>query len=149
MSRLRFLPVFFILCLVAILVASCSLKPPTLTDGTNSWPLKTVTFPASVPSGTGDVIFPKDDTYILLRAEFDCTNGVNLTAPYLGETTSSISNFNVYQPGGFADIYISNNAGEKYPVVLLEDCAVTGTVPKDGTNFSLNFKELDPVSLRP
>jgi len=48
---------------------------------------------------------------------------------------------------GFSDVYITDDKGEKYPVVLIEQCSVAGLVPKNGAGFTLQFKDLQPLSL--
>lgn len=138
---------FCTILLSVLLLNACSSTPPALTSGSDTWPLKTVTYPSSFQTPSGETITSKDPNLKILRAEFECPENKSLPALWLGNDNQALSSFSMYLPQGFSDVFITDTNGNKYSVVLIDNCSIVGLVPKDGTSFKLQFKDLEPVAL--
>ena len=143
-------PALYLLCVIqlsVLLLNACSSPPPALTSGSDTWLLKTVTYPSSFRTAGGETITPTDANFKFILAEFECPENKTLAALWLGDNNSAISSFTMYLPQGYSNVYVTNAKGDKHPVVLIENCTVVGLVPIDGTGFRLQFKDLEPVDL--
>lgn len=147
MSKHLYLYRFCALVLSVITLSSCQSAPPALTSGSDSWLLKTVTYPSSIRTATGDTLTSKDAEFKIIHAEFECLEGKSLTSLWSGIDDSMFSNYTIYQKDGFTDVFITDSNGNKYPAALIETCGVAGLVPNDGKGFILQFKDLESVVL--
>ena len=147
MFKHRNLYLFCALVLSVLFLAACSSTPPALTSGSDTWLLKTVTYPNSVKTALGDTVTSDDANFKFIYAEFECIDNKSLTGLWSGVDDSAFATYSVYQKGGFTDVFITDSKENKYLVVLIEKCGVAGLVPNDGTEFYLHFKDLEPVAL--
>lgn len=134
----------FSITLGVVFLAACR-PAPALINGQDTWKLAAVTYPASVETPNGGTLAPKDANFKLIRAEFECVENKSLIGLMLGEDTSTIGS--MATPNGLPDIYITSDDGNKYIVYMIETCAIVGSVPLDGSGFSLQFMDLEPVPL--
>jgi hypothetical protein len=116
---------------------------PILTDGTEQWTLRSVSFQDSFDDN-GETVLPSDQSQTFLQIEFDCTSGASLINLYFGSEIQG-SGFSV--PGGIPTVYVTDDAGTKYLAVYIEGCSLLVPVAKNRSGFTLHFKDLQPIEL--
>ena len=124
--------------------------PAILTDGSDSWPISTITMENSAPIGDQDVA--AEEGMVYLKIVFNNPDHKLLPFPKLPGSTDV----------DYSKIYISNSQGEKYSAVtdrLSLIIGVDGTVtfddlslwfqpmPAGSNGFQLFFADLDPIDL--
>lgn len=144
MYKTKLLCLFGITLLGILLLTACR-PAPALINGDDKWKLVGVTYPASVETPGGGTLTPKDANFKLIRAEFECLENKSLIGVMLGKDASTLGSMSM--ANGFPNIYITSDDGNKYSVYMIETCAIVGSVPVDGSGFSLEFKDLEPVPL--
>ena len=144
MKHAKTLSLFGAMLAGVLLLSSCG-PAPALTNGEDTWKLTSVTFLESVETPNGGALTPIDSSFKIIRAEFECVEGKSLVGLVMGQDDAGISS--VFLTNGFSDVYITADDGEEYAVYVIDSCAITGSVPADGSGFRLHFMDLEPVPL--